>query len=83
MALQDRLSKLQQVNPQKQRLIADLPPSMLLQGINNILSGKNSANPQADALIRQIAAQGKTPEQVMQLFIQQQKASPSPFVILG
>ena len=83
MGLQDRLSKLQQVNPQKQRLIADLPPSMLLQGINNILSGKNSANPQADALIRQLATQGRTPEQVMQLFIQQQKASSSPFVILG
>jgi DNA polymerase III gamma/tau subunit len=83
MPLQDRLSQLKQVNPQKQRLVADLPPSMLLQGINNILAGKNSSNPQANTLIRQLAAQGKTPEQVMQAFIENQRKSQNPLVILG
>ena len=81
--LQDRLSKLQTVNPQKQRLVADLPPSLQLQGINNILSGKDSSNPQANMFIRNLAAQGMNPEQIRQAFILDQKKSPNPLVILG
>lgn len=81
--LQERLSQLKQTDPQKQRLVADLPPSMLLQGINNILSGKNSSNPQANSFIRQLGAQGMTPEQIMQTFIAEQKKSANPLIILG
>ena len=83
MPLQDRLSQLKQVNPQKQRLVADLPASMQLQGIAQILAGQNSTHPQLNTFVRQAAAQGMTPEQIRQAFIAEQRKSANPLVILG
>ena len=81
--LTDRLSQLKQVNPQKQRLLVDLPSNMLLQGINNILAGKNSTNPQANSFIRKLGSQGMTPEQIRLAFIEEQRRSANPLMILG
>ena len=83
MPLQDRLSQLKQVAPQKQRLLADLPANVQLNGIAQILAGQNSTNPQLNTFVRQAAAQGMTPEQIRQTFIAEQRKSTSPLVILG
>lgn len=83
MALQDRLSKLPQVAPTKQRLVADLPANVQLNGIAQILAGQNSNHPTLNTFVRQSAAQGMTPEQIRQAFIAEQKKSPNPLVLLG
>lgn len=83
MALQDRLSQLKQVNPQKQRLVADLPPATQLNAISQILAGQNTTNPQINTFVRQAAAQGMTPEQIRLKFVEEQRRSPNPLVILG
>lgn len=83
MPLQDRLSKLQQVNPQKQRLVADLPANVQLNAINQVLLGQSTRNPQIDTFIKQMAAQGMQPEQIRQAFIAEQRKSPNPLVLLG
>lgn len=83
MPLQDRLSQLKQVAPQKQRLIADLPPAIQLKGITDILAGQNSSHPSLNTYVRQMAAQGMQPEQIRQNFIAEQKKSANPLVLLG
>ncbi len=83
MALQDRLSQLSQVAPEKQRFLMDLPPATQLNGINQILSGQNSTQPTLNTFVRQAAAQGMTPEQIRQAFIAEQKKSANPLVLLG
>lgn len=64
-----------------QRFVADLPANMQLQGINRILAGE-SINPQIDEFVKTLAAQGKTPEEIRQAFIAQEKNSPNPLIIL-
>lgn len=64
------------------RFIADLPAGEQLQGITQILSGQGSGNDSVDNFVKTLAAQGKTPEEIRLAFIQQQKISPDPFVIL-
>lgn len=83
MALQDRLSQLQTVNPQKQRLVADLPANVQLNAISQILSGQNTTNPQINAFVRQAAAKGMQPEQIRLAFIEEQRKSANPLIILG
>ncbi len=81
--LQDRLSQLKQVAPQKQRLIMDLPPATQINGINQILSGQKSSQPTLDTFVKQAAAQGMQPEQIRLAFIEEQKKSANPLVLLG
>jgi len=81
--LQDRLGKLSQVNPQKQRLVADLPPAVQLNAISQILAGQNTTNPQINTFVKQSAAQGMTPEQIRLAFIEEQRKSSNPLIILG
>jgi hypothetical protein len=83
MALTDRLSQLPQVAPTKQRLVADLPANVQLNGIAQILAGQNSNNPSLNTFVKQAAAQGMQPEQIRQAFIAEQKKSTNPLVILG
>lgn len=83
MGLQDRLSQLPQVNPQKQRLVADLPAGVQLNAINQILAGQDTTNPQINTFVRQAAAGGLQPEQIRLKFIEEQKKSNNPLIILG
>ncbi len=64
------------------RFIADLPTNEQLQGIVNILSGQSSGNDGVDNFVKILSAQGKSPEEIRLAFIQQQKVSSDPFVIL-
>ena len=91
MALQDRLSGLPvrgQVASQpqfrnvKQRMVADLPPNVQLQGINMILSGQRSFGAQVDGFVKGLAQQGLNPEQIRQKFIQREMKSTNPLIAL-
>jgi len=66
----------------KKRFLADLPANVQLQGINNILSGQNTSSAMVNTFVRTLARQGKTPEQIRQAFIAQQRTSPNPLVIM-
>ena len=64
------------------RFVADLPANVQLKGIADILSGIDSNSPIINNFVRGMATQGKTPEEIRQAFIVQQKTSPNPLVIL-
>jgi len=66
----------------KQKILADLPAHMFIEGVNNIIAGKNSSNEYANNFVRRLSAQGKTPEQIRQAFINEQSTSQDPLVIL-
>ena len=82
MTFQDRLSQLPQTAPGKRVLVKDLSPDIQLRGINQILSGVNSTNPQLNDFVRNSARRGMTPEQIRQEFIKQQSISPTPLIII-
>ena len=64
------------------RFLADLPANVQLKGISDILSGLDSNSPIVNNFVRGMAAQGKSPEDIRQAFIAQQKTSPNPLVLM-
>lgn len=66
----------------QKRFIADLPANVQLQGIQSILSGQETTNEGLNNFVKTLAAQGKMPEEIRLAFIEQQKASPDPLVIM-
>lgn len=66
----------------QKRYLADLPANVQLQGIAQILSGQESSNQGLNNFVKTLAAQGKSPEEIRLAFIEQQKNSPDPLVIL-
>lgn len=83
MALEDRLAKLNQVQPGKQRLVADLPPATQLNAINQILAGQNTTNPMINDFVRRKAREGRKPAQIREDFVTEQRRSASPLIIMG
>ena len=82
MALADRLAGLKQVGQGKQRLIADLPASVQINAINQVLNGERSFGAEVDGAIKRLS-QGRTPDQIRSAFIDEQRKSPSPLMLLG
>ena len=66
----------------KNQIVADLPEKTQLEGIQGIINGQDIGNPVIDNFVKGMAAQGKTPEEIRQAFIEQQKTSRSPLVLL-
>lgn len=66
----------------KQRFLADLPASVQLQGIQSILSGQETNNQPLNQFVKTLAAQGRTPEEIRLAFIESQRNSPDPLVIM-
>lgn len=66
----------------KGRMVADLPANVQLQGIQKVLAGQSTGNQIIDNFVKGMAAQGKSPEEIRQAFIAQQKASASPLVLM-
>lgn len=66
----------------KKRFIADLPAKTQLEGIAQILSGQDTNSPILNNFVKGMAAKGAQPEDIRQAFIQHQKASPDPLVLL-
>mgnify|MGYP001594471966 CR=1 FL=1 len=64
------------------RFIADLPANVQLKGIADILAGQDSNSPIINNFVRGMAAQGKSPEDIRQAFIAQQKPSQNPLVLM-
>lgn len=64
------------------RFIADLPAKVQLQGIQDILQGQETTSPVVNNFVRGMAAQGKSPEEIIAAFKQQQKASGNPLVLM-
>lgn len=83
MALEDRLARLNQVAPNRRRLVADLPPATQLNAINQILAGQDTTNSTINDFVRRRAKEGKNPQQIMQDFATEQRRSASPLIIMG
>jgi len=66
----------------QKRFLADLPANMQLEGIRLILSGQETQNQNVNNFVKSLAAQGKSPEEIRQAFIAQQKTSADPLVIM-
>lgn len=66
----------------KKRFVADLPSNEQLEGIQSILSGKDTNSPIINNFVKGMAAQGKSAEEIRQAFVEQQKQSNNPLVIL-
>ena len=66
----------------KQRFLADLPANTQIQGINQILSGQNTNNEQLNNFVKTSSARGMTPEQIRLAFIENQKQSTDPLVLI-
>ena len=66
----------------KGRLLADLPANVQLKAIGEILAGKDLPNAFVNNFVRRGAAAGKTPEQIRQSFIAEQKTSSNPLMLL-
>ena len=75
------LGSLPQFRGVNRRFVADLPANVQLQGINSILAGQDSTSTIINNFVRGMAAQGRTPEEIRQAFIAQQKTSANPLVI--
>lgn len=67
----------------QKRFLADLPANVQLQGIQQILAGQDTNSPMVNNFVRNLAAQGKTPEEIRIAFIAQQRQSPDPLVIMS
>ena len=83
MALEDRLARLNQTKPGRQRLVSDLPAATQLNAINQILAGQNTTNPMINDFVRRKAKEGRNPQQIMQDFVTEQRRSASPLIIMG
>lgn len=86
----DRISQLPQRGPIgslpqnqgiKQRIVADLPAKVQIEGIQGILNGQDTTSPVVNNFVKGMAAQGKNPEEIRQAFINQQKTTKNPLVI--
>ena len=66
----------------QKRFVADLPAKVQLEGVNLILSGQDTKSPVINNFVRQMAAQGKSPEEIIQAFKTHQKTSQDPLVLL-
>lgn len=66
----------------QKRFLADLPANQQLEGITQILAGQETNNQGLNDFVKTQAAQGKTPEQIRLAFVESQKASANPLVIL-
>lgn len=66
----------------QKRFIADLPANVQLNGIQEILSGQDTPSPIINNFVRGMAAQGKSPEEIRTAFIEQQKRSDNPLVLM-
>lgn len=66
----------------QQRFISDLPANVQIQGINDILSGKDTPSPIINNFVKGLAAQGKSPEEIRLAFIEHQKNSDSPLIMM-
>lgn len=66
----------------KGRAVADLPANVQIQGIQQILSGQDTNNPFINNFVREQAARGRSPEEIRLAFIEHQKSSPDPLVLM-
>lgn len=64
------------------RFVSDLPAKVQLEGIQNIINGQDTQNDVVNNFVKGMASQGKTPEEIRLAFIEQEKKSPSPLVLL-
>ena len=76
------ISSLPQWGHIKKRFIADLPANVQLQGIQSILSGQDSQSPVINNFVRGMSSRGMQPEQIRQAFIEHQKNSDNPLVVM-
>jgi len=83
MGLEDRLAKLNQTKPGKQRLVADLPAATQMNAINQILAGQNTTNPFINDFVKKRSKEGRNPSQIREDFITEQRRSASPLIIMG
>lgn len=67
---------------EKRQFIHDLPSKVQLQGIQDILSGKDTPSPIINNFVKGMAAQGKSPEEIRQAFLEHQKGSDNPLVMM-
>jgi len=81
--LRDRMSRVPQVQPEKRRLVADLPAEVQLNAINQIMSGQRTTNQHINTFVQKMASQGMQPEQIRQAFIAEQRKSPNPLIIIS
>jgi len=65
----------------KKRFVSDLPAKVQLEGIQQILGGQDSRSSVINNFVRQMSAQGKSPEEIRVAFIEQQKRSKNPLSI--
>jgi len=65
----------------KKRFLADLPSNEQLEGISMILSGQETNDESVNTFVKNLAAQGKSPEEIRLAFITQQRNSPNPLVL--
>ncbi len=65
----------------KKRFLADLPANEQLEGIAQILGGKDTNSQPLNDFVKTLSAQGKSPEEIRLAFIQSQQNSPNPLVI--
>lgn len=65
----------------QKRIVADLPPAVQIQGIQDILNGQDSTSPVINNFVRGLSQQGKNPEEIRQAFIEHQKTSNNPLVL--
>jgi len=75
------VGSLPQFATEKRRFIADLPAKVQLEGIQGILGGQDSDSPVINNFVKGMAAQGKSPEEIRQAFVNQQKTIQNPLVI--
>lgn len=66
----------------QKRFLADLPANVQLQGIESILAGQDTNNQGLNQFVKTLAVQGKTPEQIRLAFVESQRNSPDPLVIM-
>ena len=63
------------------RFIADLPANEQLEGIQMILSGQDTNSEVVNNFVKNMSAQGKSPEEIRLAFIEQERQSANPLVL--
>jgi len=67
---------------EKRRFIADLPANVQIKGIQSILNGQETQNTVINNFVKGMASQGKSPEEIREAFMQHQKSSSNPLVLM-
>jgi len=65
----------------QKRIVADLPANVQIQGIQDIINGKQSTSPAINNFVMGMVQRGANPEQIRQSFIEEQKKSNNPLVL--